>query len=165
MTAEEIYPYIQDDTDERRSTITPTTMPKAGSRAVTTNPTRRRAQRARSPAIRRQAGAGTRADGAQSEPDESQAGASRPPPLSTTEREQLSVQWQSAWPGPRSWRCRPATQWFAGASRDHLLQPQLPWRMLLARYLTAIARDDYSYMRPSRREGAAILPSLRSSHH
>jgi predicted metal-dependent peptidase len=46
---------------------------------------------------------------------------------------------------------------------DHLLQPQLPWRMLLARYLTAVARDDYSYMRPSRREGAAILPSLRSS--
>jgi len=47
---------------------------------------------------------------------------------------------------------------------DHLLQPQLPWRMLLARYMTAIARDDYSYMRPSRREGTAILPSLRSSH-
>jgi hypothetical protein len=47
---------------------------------------------------------------------------------------------------------------------DHLLQPQLPWRMLLARYLTSIARDDYSYMRPSRREGNAILPSLRSHH-
>jgi len=36
--------------------------------------------------------------------------------------------------------------------------------MLLARYLTSIARDDYSYMRPSRREGSAILPSLRSHH-
>jgi len=46
---------------------------------------------------------------------------------------------------------------------DHLLQPQLPWRMLLARYMSAIARDDYNYTRPSRREGAAILPSLRSS--
>jgi predicted metal-dependent peptidase len=46
---------------------------------------------------------------------------------------------------------------------DHLLQPQLPWRMLLARYMTAIARDDYSYMRPNRREGAAILPSLRGT--
>ncbi|MCB1831043.1 MAG: hypothetical protein KDI35_13315, partial [Gammaproteobacteria bacterium] len=45
---------------------------------------------------------------------------------------------------------------------DHLLQPQLPWRMLLARYLTNSARDDYSYMRPSRREGDFILPSLRS---
>ncbi len=47
---------------------------------------------------------------------------------------------------------------------DHLLQPQLPWRMLLARYMTSIARDDYNYSRPSRREGSAILPSLRSSH-
>jgi predicted metal-dependent peptidase len=46
---------------------------------------------------------------------------------------------------------------------DHLLQPQLPWRMLLARYMTAASRDDYSYMRPSRREGEAIFPSLRSS--
>ena len=46
---------------------------------------------------------------------------------------------------------------------DHLLQPRLPWRMLLARYMTAMARDDFSYMRPSRREGDAILPSLKSS--
>src|SRR5690606_22199419 len=46
---------------------------------------------------------------------------------------------------------------------NHLLQPQLPWRMLLARYMTATARTDYSYTRPSRREGAAVLPSLRSS--
>lgn len=45
---------------------------------------------------------------------------------------------------------------------DHLLQPQMPWRMLLARYMTAVARDDYSYMRPSRREGDFILPTLRS---
>jgi predicted metal-dependent peptidase len=34
--------------------------------------------------------------------------------------------------------------------------------MLLARYMTATARDDYSYMRPSRREGEFILPMLRS---
>jgi predicted metal-dependent peptidase len=46
---------------------------------------------------------------------------------------------------------------------DHLLQPQLPWRMLLARYMTASSRDDYSYMRPSRREGDAIFPTLRSA--
>ena len=45
---------------------------------------------------------------------------------------------------------------------DHLLQPQLPWRTLLARYMSAAARDDYSYMRPSRREGDFILPTLRS---
>jgi predicted metal-dependent peptidase len=34
--------------------------------------------------------------------------------------------------------------------------------VLLARYMTAMARDDYSYMRPSRREGDFILPMLRS---
>jgi predicted metal-dependent peptidase len=46
---------------------------------------------------------------------------------------------------------------------DFLLQPQLPWRMLLARYMTALARDDYSYTRPSTRRGdPAIFPSLRS---
>ena len=46
---------------------------------------------------------------------------------------------------------------------DHLLQPQLPWRMILSRYLSMLARDDFSYMRPSRREGDAIYPSLRSA--
>ena len=47
---------------------------------------------------------------------------------------------------------------------DHLLQPQLPWRNLLAQYMTSMARDDFSYMRPSRRsQNNAILPSLRST--
>ncbi|HID48443.1 MAG TPA: hypothetical protein EYP40_02330, partial [Chromatiales bacterium] len=47
---------------------------------------------------------------------------------------------------------------------DFLLQPELPWRNLLARYMTAIARDDYSYTRPSTRRGdPAIYPSLRSA--
>jgi len=54
---------------------------------------------------------------------------------------------------------------------DHLIQPQLPWRALLARFLSSVARDDYSFQRPSRREGhahstgsgQAILPRLASS--
>jgi len=45
---------------------------------------------------------------------------------------------------------------------DDLLQPRLPWRALLARFLMTVARDDYSFQRPSRREGAAILPGLAS---
>jgi predicted metal-dependent peptidase len=45
---------------------------------------------------------------------------------------------------------------------DHLLQPQLPWRMLLARYMNSLSRDDYSWSRPSRREGDYLMPSLRS---
>jgi predicted metal-dependent peptidase len=45
---------------------------------------------------------------------------------------------------------------------DGLVQPQLPWRALLARFLMSAARDDYSFQRPSRREGAALLPRLAS---
>jgi predicted metal-dependent peptidase len=45
---------------------------------------------------------------------------------------------------------------------DGLVQPQLPWRVLLARYLMSAARDDYSFQRPSRREGDALLPRLAS---
>ena len=45
-----------------------------------------------------------------------------------------------------------------------LLQPKLPWRALLARYMTSIARDDYSYVRPSTRRGnPAIFPTLKSA--
>jgi len=45
---------------------------------------------------------------------------------------------------------------------DDLIQPQLPWRVLLARYLLSTARDDYSFQRPSRRDGDALLPRLSS---
>jgi predicted metal-dependent peptidase len=44
------------------------------------------------------------------------------------------------------------------------LQPQLPWRNLLAHYVSNIARDDYSYARPSTRRGdPAVYPSLHSA--
>lgn len=44
------------------------------------------------------------------------------------------------------------------------LRPTLPWRQVLARHVNGIARDDYSYSRPSARRGdPAIFPSLRST--
>lgn len=91
--------------------------------------------------------------------------ADAPPPLTPDEQETLQVQWQQRMAG--------AAQQAMQAGRlggelkrmiDHLLQPQLPWRMLLARYMNALSRHDYSWSRPSRREGAHILPSLRSQH-
>jgi predicted metal-dependent peptidase len=90
-------------------------------------------------------------------------GASRPPPLSHDEREQLAVQWSQRLAGAAQ-QAMQAGKLGGSLARlvDHLLQPQLPWRVLLARYMTATARDDYNYQRPSRREGNAILPSLRS---
>lgn len=50
-----------------------------------------------------------------------------------------------------------------GDAIDRLVQPRLPWRALLARFLAAPARDDYSFQRLGRREGEALLPGLRST--
>jgi len=92
------------------------------------------------------------------------SGTPQPPPLSDTERQNLETQWRQRLTG--------ATQQALQAGKlggvlarmlEHLLQPQIPWRMLLARYMTTVSRDDYSYARPSRREGKAIFPSLHSA--
>ena len=164
MTAEEIYPYIQDDTEEETIDDHAYDGAEGGQQGSDNkpNPPPRDERESGKSENKPEQGQG---DGAQSGPDESQTGAARPPPLSTTEREQLSVQWQERMAGAAQLALQ-AGKLSGSLARlvDHLLQPQLPWRMLLARYLTAIARDDYSYLRPSRREGAAILPSLRSSH-
>lgn len=86
-----------------------------------------------------------------------------PPPLSPAEQETLAVLWQQRLAGAAQ-QALQAGKLGGGLKRiiDHLLQPHLPWRMLLARYLSAIAREDYSWTRPSRREGESLMPSLRS---
>lgn len=107
----------------------------------------------------------TEGGGNHGEPDAQAGGAPQPPPLSTPERDSLDKQWQQ--------RLASAAQQAMQAGKlggsmarmvDHLLQPQLPWRMLLAHYMTRAARNDYSFAHPSRREGTAILPGLRSQH-
>lgn len=92
-------------------------------------------------------------------------GTSRPRSLSEAERAALAVQWQQRLAGAAQQAMRAGKLGGAIARLvDNLLQPQLPWRMLLARYMTGIARDDYSYSRPSsRREGDALMPNLRST--
>ncbi|MEW8506225.1 MAG: VWA-like domain-containing protein [Candidatus Thiodiazotropha sp.] len=88
----------------------------------------------------------------------------QPPPLTPDEAETLNIQWQQRLAGAAQQAMQVGKLDGAMARMvDHLLQPQLPWRLLLARYMTVIARDDFSYMRPSRREGEHILPSLRSN--
>lgn len=98
------------------------------------------------------------------QPDEDSGGLSPPPPLTPDEAETLNIQWQQRMAGAAQ-QAMQAGKLGGELARliDHLLQPQLPWRMLLSKYMSESARDDYSYMRPSRREGDAILPSLRSS--
>jgi len=90
--------------------------------------------------------------------------AASPDALGEAEKEQLAIQWRQRLAGAAQ-QALQAGKLGDSLRRlvDHLLQPQLPWRMLLARYMTAVSRDDYSYMRPSRREGEAIFPTLRSS--
>jgi len=96
--------------------------------------------------------------------DEDREGAHEPPPLSAQERETLELQWKQRLAGAAQ-QAMQAGKLSGDLARlvDYVLEPKLPWRMLLAHYMTAQARDDYSYTRPSSRRGEpAILPSLRS---
>jgi len=89
--------------------------------------------------------------------------ATQPQPLSPDEAETLNIQWQQRLAGAAQQALQAGKLHGAMARMiEHLLQPQLPWRLLLAHHMTARARDDFSYQRPSRREGEFILPSLRS---
>ncbi|MDJ0806335.1 MAG: VWA-like domain-containing protein [Gammaproteobacteria bacterium] len=100
----------------------------------------------------------------QPDPQPGDGGAGEPEPLSPDEAETLNIQWQQRLAGAAQQAMQTGKLGGEMARMvDHLLQPQLPWRLLLARYMTATARDDFSYMRPSRREGDFILPSLRSN--
>lgn len=155
MTAEEIYPYIeenpnQEPLDQHLYDDQPSDSESRGHEPP---------PRGERPKLKE--GQGT---SPQQQPDPDKGGTPQPPPLDAGERDRLAVQWQQRLAGAAQQAMQAGKMGKALARLvDHLLQPQLPWRMLLARYMTAAARDDYSYMRPSRREGAAILPSLRSS--
>ncbi len=91
-------------------------------------------------------------------------GAAPPPPLSVEEKEIVSTQWQQRTAGAAQ-QALQAGKLSARMTRlvDHLLQSQVSWRALLARFMTFSGREDFNYHRASRREGEAILPSLRSA--
>ena len=145
MTAEEIYPYIQDNSDAE--------------------PIDQHLYDQDDPSQGDGGGSGDAGGGSHGEVDDQAHGAPQPPPLSGAERETLNTQWQQRLAGAAQ-QALQAGKLSGSMARlvDHLLQPQLPWRALLARYMTASSRNDYNFSRPSRREGAAILPGLRSSH-
>ena len=91
--------------------------------------------------------------------------APQPEVLTLQEQEELSIQWQQRLAGAAQQAMQVGKLGGSMARMvDFMLQPKLPWRMLLAKYMTASARDDYSYSRPSSRRGdPAIFPSLRSA--
>lgn len=86
-----------------------------------------------------------------------------PPPLSAKEKKQLQQQWQRHLAAAAQ-RAREAGKLSGNLARlsEAALAVQVSWRALLAQYLSRIARDDYTWQRPSRREGEVIWPSLRS---
>jgi len=141
MTAEEIYPFIdENDSDE------PSESPKQDGE-----------------------GSGETKDeskdsGSNNSERQESNGAAEPRPLSANEMESLSAQWQQRLAGAAQ-QAQQAGKLGGALGRmvGEMMQPKLPWRLLLARYMSQFARDDYSYMRPSRREGEMILPSLRSA--
>ncbi len=150
MTAEEIYPSIDENNDEE-------TLDQHMYDPEKKNDTSGHNQQADE----------NEAGGSSSEKAEAadSGAAPQPEPLSETERQELGVRWQQNLAGAAQQALQAGKLGGAmGRMVDHLLQPQLPWRMLLARYLTSMGRDDYSLMSPSaRREGPAIFPSLRSA--
>ncbi len=94
-----------------------------------------------------------------------QAGAPKPAPLTQQEMDTLSTQWQQRLAGAAQ-QAMQAGKMSGSMSRmfEIMAQPRLPWRNLLSRYVSAVARDDYNYSRPSNRRGdPAIFPSLRSA--
>ncbi|CAA6803625.1 MAG: Unknown protein [uncultured Thiotrichaceae bacterium] len=97
--------------------------------------------------------------------DQDEGGTPPPPPLQQQEAEELTLQWQQRLAGAAQ-QAQQAGKMTAIMKRlvEGILQPQLPWRMLLARFMSSIAKDDYSYTRPSTRRGdPAIYPSLKST--
>jgi len=91
--------------------------------------------------------------------------AQQPAGMTAQEEDDLSLQWDQRLAGAAQQALQSGKlEGEMARMVDHLLQPKLPWRMLLARYMTATAREDYSYTRPSTRRGdPAIYPSMRSN--
>jgi predicted metal-dependent peptidase len=87
-----------------------------------------------------------------------------PAPLTAQEREELGQKWQQ-YLASAAQQAQQAGKLGGAMARmvDAWLEPKLPWRTLLAHYFFERARNDYNYMRPSRREGEMILPSLKSA--
>lgn len=167
MTAEEIYPSIEDSFEDEchdkhvydgDSDVKPN--PEQADRGQGSTPEQPREQQS---GKQPQSGGSQQSDEPGENPQGS-AGALQPPPLSETEKDNLNTQWRQRLAGAAQ-QAMQAGKLGGAMVRliDYLLQPQLPWRNVLAHFMSSVARDDYSYSRPSSRRGdPAIYPSLRS---
>jgi predicted metal-dependent peptidase len=166
MTAEEIYPLIDDndesETLDKHAYDRDNQSRGSKSRLDEKDLNQQQRERQQSEPDQTEGQQGNQGGERNAQPQDG-GGAGEPEPLTPDEQETLSVQWQQRMAGAAQ-QAMQAGKLGGELKRliDHLLQPQLPWRMLLARYMTAVSRDDYSYARPSRRECDFVLPSLRS---
>lgn len=165
MTAEEIYPLIEED--DQRETMDRHAYDDHETAGSVGGPTPRDAGAAARPETapaQESESAGLEpepSDGAAPPIDEQPAG--QPESLGAEEQRDLAVRWHQYLAGAAQQALRAGR--LGGTMQrliEHLLQPQLPWRQLLAQHLVRNARDDFSYSRPSRREGSFIRPRLRS---
>jgi len=91
-----------------------------------------------------------------------QSSSTPPPPLTEAERDKLDNQWQQrlASAAQQAEQAGKLDERMARLV-SRLLRPSVPWRTVLARFMNSTSRIDYNLSRPSqRREGDAILPSM-----
>ncbi|MDP1925021.1 MAG: VWA-like domain-containing protein [Thiobacillus sp.] len=158
LSAEEIYPLIPEDTPEE--SFDQHLFDSDNEQGASPDDT----QRQNDPEAGNTGGQGKEG---QSEAEEQQGSGSqasqKPNEMSPAEREELAEQWKNRLAAAAQ-AARQAGKLSQSMMRwvDGLLAPSLPWRALLARFFAVNQRDDYSWRRPSRREGDAILPRLSS---
>lgn len=158
LSAEEIYPMIPDDTPEESFDEHLFDSDNDTGSSPDEN------QRQDNPEAGESGGQGREGQSEAEEREGSGGQASqKPDPLSQAEREELSEQWKNRLAAAAQ-AARQAGKLSQSMMRwvDGLLAPSLPWRALLARFFAVNQRDDYSWRRPSRREGDALLPRLSS---
>ena len=88
----------------------------------------------------------------------------KPPPLTFQEREALSILWQQRLAGAVQQAIQSGKlNGSVGRLVHRLTHSTVPWRTLLARFMSGSNRIDYNLMRPSqRRAGEIIQPSLHT---
>lgn len=158
LSAEEIYPMIPEDTPEESFDEHLFDNENEAGASPDDN------QRQDNPEAGESGGQGKEGQSEAEEREGSGGQASqKPDPLSQSEREALAEQWKNRLAAAAQ-AARQAGKLSQSMQRwvDELLAPSLPWRALLARFFAVNQRDDYSWRRPSRREGDALLPRLSS---
>jgi predicted metal-dependent peptidase len=164
LTAEEIYPLLHEDPPEE--TQDTHLFDNSSSEGGEGSPEEREQdgqgqENESGSEERNEAGSSESSEGGECEPR--QGGEGDTPPSPPTDTDKLDEQWKSRLAAAAQ-AARQAGKLSQSLMRfvDDLLAPQLPWRALLARYMMNAARDDYSFQRPSRREGEALMPRLAS---